>query len=289
MANGKGKQTQTPEATEATETPPVPPVAGSNVADLDVSKPVQGGANTATAQATVQPTQQTARATQTAQRTEPPETVMHDIGGGQMVPANQSAAPSPGAAAFDGIDNIGDYMPYCILDGTEILNKASNVTYRTLQVIIEGGRPVWQLWDQNSVLIAESFDGINSTDGRLMAEALQSLKETQSPADAEKTKVQARYEIYFPMDYGADGIQTTKISLSPMSKAVFGNYNKILKRFGLGPQHVVTTLYAKRTQNANNQRYSLIQMYPETLADGGPLPAGLIENFASAIEAAPGN
>ena len=46
---------------------------------------------------------------------------------------------------FEGIATIANFMPYFILDGTDLLNKVSEASSKTIEVTISGGKPVWNL------------------------------------------------------------------------------------------------------------------------------------------------
>lgn len=160
-------------------------------------------------------------------------------------------------ADFEGLDAIGNFMPYFTLDGSELLNKTSETTHKDIEVVIEGGKKIWQLWDTNSNLIAESFDGITSTSGDNMNALLMQTK-AANPGDEEKIKIQSRYEIYFQWSYGEDGDKLTKISLSPASMYAFKDYaTDLLKTHGLALSAAKTRISVKRTQNKQNQRYSV--------------------------------
>jgi len=155
---------------------------------------------------------------------------------------------------FEGLDTIASFMPYFILDGSELLNKTDNSAHPALEVILEGGKPVWQLWDESSNLIAESFDGAVDTAGRPMAGLLAAEKEkAQKPQDM---KIQARYEIYFLWDYAEEGEKLTKISLSPASKFQLADYIKELSKDGLKLSDAKTKITAERVVSKQGFRYS---------------------------------
>ena len=155
---------------------------------------------------------------------------------------------------FEGLDTIASFMPYFILDGSELLNKTDNSVHPSIEVVLEGGKPVWQLWDLNSNLIAESFDGVTDTAGRPMSDLL--AAEKAKSAEPEKIKIQARYEIYFDWEYAEDGTKLTKISLSPASKFAFADYTKELAKKGLKLSDVITRIGAERTVSKQGFRYS---------------------------------
>jgi len=168
-----------------------------------------------------------------------------NAGGSVMQQVNQE---------FEGLDTIANFLPYFILDGSELLNKTDNSVHPSIEVVLEGGKPVWQLWDLSSNLVAESFDGVTDTAGRPMTELLQHEKEKSGEPD--KIKIQARYEIYFDWDYADDGTKLTKISLSPASKFAFAEYTKDLAKKGLKLNDVVTRIGAERTVSKQGFRYS---------------------------------
>ena len=155
---------------------------------------------------------------------------------------------------FEGLDTIASFMPYFILDGSELLNKTDSSIHPMIEVVLEGGKPVWQLWDLSSNLIAESFDGVTDTAGRPMAELL--VAEKDKSAEPDKIKIQARYEIYFAWDYAEDGEKLTKISLSPSSKFQFADYTKELVKQGLKLSDVKTKITAVRVVSKQGFRYS---------------------------------
>jgi hypothetical protein len=155
---------------------------------------------------------------------------------------------------FEGLDTIASFMPYFILDGSELLNKTDNSVHPAIEVVLEGGKPVWQLWDLSSNLIAESFDGVTDTAGRPMADLL--AAEKAKSAEPEKIKIQARYEIYFDWEYAEDGNKLTKISLSPASKFAFAEYTKELAKQGKKLSEVITRIGAERTVSKQGFRYS---------------------------------
>ena len=155
---------------------------------------------------------------------------------------------------FEGLDTIASFMPYFILDGSELLNKTDSSIHPMIEVVLEGGKPVWQLWDLSSNLIAESFDGVTDTAGRPMAELL--VAEKDKSAEPDKIKIQARYEIYFAWDYAEDGEKLTKISLSPSSKFQFADYTKELVKQGLKLSDVKTKTTAVRVVAKQGFRYS---------------------------------
>lgn len=158
---------------------------------------------------------------------------------------------------FEGLDAIGNFMPYFVLDGSELLNKSAETTHKDIEIVIEGGKKIWQLWDTNSNLIAESNDGITSVTGDNMNHLLMQTK-AANPGDEEKIKIQSRYEIYFQWSYGEEGEKLTKISLSPASMYAFKDYaNDLLKTHGLAVAAAKTRVSVKRTQNKQNQRYSV--------------------------------
>lgn len=158
---------------------------------------------------------------------------------------------------FEGISSIAAFMPYFILDGTELLNKTSEQSYKEICVVINGGKPIWQLWDLENNLIAESFDGITTANGTSLSEETMKLK-AKNPGQEEKIKVQARYDLYFGWDY-EDGEKQTKLSLSPTSKYVFADYSKDLAKKGLGVAGVQTKITAKRTVSKQGYRFSVAQ------------------------------
>lgn len=155
---------------------------------------------------------------------------------------------------FEGLDTIANFMPYFILDGSELLNKTDNTVHQSIEVVLEGGKPVWQLWDLSSNLIAESFDGVTDTAGRPMHDLL-ALEKSKS-SEPEKVKIQARYEIYFDWEYPEDGTKLTKISLSPASKFAFADYTKELAKGGHSLASVITKIGAERTVSKQGFRYS---------------------------------
>lgn len=158
---------------------------------------------------------------------------------------------------FEGLDAIGNFMPYFVLDGSELLNKTSEATYKDIEVVISGGKKIWQLWDTQSNLIAESHDGINSLSGDNMNALLMQTK-AANPGDEDKIKIQSRYEIYFDWEYPEEGDKLTKISLSPASMYAFKDYaTDLLKTHGLAVAAAKTRISVKRTQNKQNQRYSV--------------------------------
>ena len=155
---------------------------------------------------------------------------------------------------FEGLDTIASFMPYFILDGSELLNKTDNSVHHSIEVVLEGGKPVWQLWDESSNLVAESFDGHTDTAGRPMAELLAAEKEkAQKP---QEMKIQARYEIYFLWDYTEEGEKLTKISLSPASKFQLADYIKELAKNGQKLSDVKTQIGAERVVSKQGFRYS---------------------------------
>jgi hypothetical protein len=157
---------------------------------------------------------------------------------------------------FEGLDTIASFMPYFILDGSELLNKTDNTVHPNIEVVLTGGKPVWQLWDLSSNLVAESYDGNADVNGRPMNELLQAEKEKVGPSEADKIKIQARYEIYFDWDYADEGTKLTKISLSPASKFAFADYVKDLTKQGLVLEKVITRIGAERTVSKQGFRYS---------------------------------
>jgi hypothetical protein len=158
---------------------------------------------------------------------------------------------------FEGLDSIGSFMPYFILDGTELLNKVTEASYKDIEVVLTGGKKVWQLWDLSSNLVAESFDGINSVGGDNMNSLLAQTK-AANPGEEEKIKIQSRYEIYFMWDYPEEGEKLSKISLSPSSMYAFKDYVNELKKDHLKrTNEVITRISAKRTANKVGQRYSV--------------------------------
>lgn len=157
--------------------------------------------------------------------------------------------------SFKGISNIAAFMPYFTLDGTELLNKTSEQSYRDIVVVINGGKPIWQLWDLENNLIAESFDGITTVNNTSLAEETMKLKAKNHGAE-DKIKVQSRYDIYFGWDY-EDGEKQTKLCLSPSSKYIFADYAKDLQKKGLGLHQVQTKITAKRTVSKQGYRFSI--------------------------------
>jgi len=157
---------------------------------------------------------------------------------------------------FEGLDTIASFMPYFILDGSELLNKTDNSVHQSIEVVLEGGKPIWQLWDLSSNLIAESFDGVLDTANRPMSDLLAAEKAKVGPSEAEKIKVQARYEIYFDWEYADDGTKLTKISLSPASKFAFADYTKELAKKSLSLSSVTTRIGAERVVSKQGFRYS---------------------------------
>jgi hypothetical protein len=207
------------------------PVARKSVKDLDVSTPVEDAV------------------------------IDMNVTGGTAV-----AVSRPGASElqsfnddFEGLDSIGSFMPYFVLDGTELLNKSSEMSYKDIEVVLSGGKKVWQLWDTQSNLIAESFDGINSTGGDNMNSLLMQTK-AANPGEEDKIKIQTRYEVYFDWDYAEEGPKLTKISLSPSSMYAFKDYVSALKKdHSERTSDVITKISVKRVQNKQNQRYSLAE------------------------------
>lgn len=157
--------------------------------------------------------------------------------------------------SFEGISSIAAFMPYFVLDGSELLNKTTETTYKDIVVVINGGKPIWQLWDLENNLIAESFDGVTTANNTNLTEETAKLK-AKNPGAEEKIKVQARYDIYFGWDY-EDGEKQTKLSLSPSSKYIFADYAKELQKKGLGVHQVQTKITAKRTVSKQGYRFSI--------------------------------
>lgn len=195
--------------------------------------------------------------------------VSQKIGGDQVIDVvvtGNTATPvvrTPGSAVqaansdFEGLDAIGNFMPYFVLDGSELLNKTSEATYKDIEVVITGGKKIWQLWDTQSNLIAESHDGITSLTGDNMNTLLMQTK-AANPGDEDKIKIQSRYEIYFDWEYPEEGMKLTKISLSPASMYAFKDYaSDLLKTHGMALAAATTRISVKRTQNKQNQRYSV--------------------------------
>lgn len=180
-----------------------------------------------------------------------------EVTGTAATPATTTAGGSAMQAAntdFEGLDTIASFMPYFILDGSELLNKTDNSVHPAIEVVLEGGKPVWQLWDLSSNLIAESFDGVTDTAGRPMAQLL--AEEKAKSAEPEKIKIQARYEIYFMWEYAEEGEKLTKISLSPASKFQFADYTKELMKSGKKLSDVKTNITAVRVVSKQGFRYS---------------------------------
>ncbi len=160
---------------------------------------------------------------------------------------------------FEGLDEIGNFMPYFILDGTELLNKVTEASYKDIEIVLTGGKKIWQLWDLSSNLVAESFDGINSAGGESMNVLLAQTKAAH-PGEEEKIKIQSRYEIYFLWEYPEEGDKLSKISLSPSSMYAFKDYVGDLKKsHAKRTSDVITRISAKRTANKAGQRYSVAQ------------------------------
>ena len=157
--------------------------------------------------------------------------------------------------SFEGISSIAAFMPYFVLDGSELLNKTTETTYKEITVVINGGKPIWQLWDLENNLIAESFDGMTTINNTSLAEETAKLK-AKNPGQEEKIKVQARYDLFFGWDY-EDGEKQTKLSLSPSSKYIFADYAKELQKKGLGVHQVQTKITAKRTVSKQGYRFSV--------------------------------
>jgi len=160
---------------------------------------------------------------------------------------------------FEGLDEIGNFMPYFILDGTELLNKVTEASYKDLEVNLTGGKKIWQLWDLSSNLVAESHDGLHSLGGENMNQLLAATKAAH-PGEEDKIKIQSRYEIYFMWEYPEEGEKLSKISLSPSSMYAFKDYVADLKKsHHKKTSDVITRISAKRTANKSGQRYSIAQ------------------------------
>ncbi len=186
-----------------------------------------------------------------------------EVTGGAALPTTQgNSAMQSANAEFEGLDTIASFMPYFILDGSELLNKTDNSVHPNVEVVLEGGKPIWQLWDLSSNLIAESFDGVTDTAGRPMSELLmvEKAKLADAPTEAAKIKIQARYEIYFEWEYADEGTKLTKISLSPASKFVFADYTKELTKAGLKLNEVKTVIGAERVVSKAGFRYSKVTL-----------------------------
>lgn len=156
---------------------------------------------------------------------------------------------------FEGIGSIANFMPYFILDGTDLLNKVTEVSEKTIEVVITGGKPIWQLWNLEQTLVAESFDGVTSTDGVNMQQALAETK-AKNPGQEAKIKIQGRYDIYFEWPYPEEGEKLTKLSLSPSSKYAFSAYSQELAKEGKPVSSVKTVIGAKRVVSKQGYRYS---------------------------------
>ena len=167
--------------------------------------------------------------------------------------------------SFEGISSIAAFMPYFVLDGSELLNKTTETTHKDIVVTINGGKPIWQLWDLENNLIAESFDGVTTANNTNLAEETAKLK-AKNPGAEDKIKVQARYDIYFGWDY-EDGEKQTKLSLSPSSKYIFADYAKELQKKGLGVHQVQTKITAKRTVSKQGYRFSVANFENVGLCD----------------------
>ena len=182
-----------------------------------------------------------------------------EVTGNAALPVTQGAGSAMQTANqdFEGLDTIASFMPYFILDGSEMLNKTDNSVHPTIEVVLEGGKPIWQLWDLSSNLVAESFDGVTDTAGRPMSDLLIAEKaKLGGGTEADKIKIQARYEIYFDWDYADDGMKLTKVSLSPASKFAFADYTKELTKQGLKLSDVTTQIGAERVVSKQGFRYS---------------------------------
>ncbi len=181
------------------------------------------------------------------------------VTGGSVVPMSAKAGSELQQYNddFEGLDSIGNFMPYFVLDGTELLNKVTEASYKDIEVQLTGGKKIWQLWDLSSNLVAESFDGISSTGGDSMNELLAQTK-AANPGQEEKIKIQSRYEIYFMWEYPEEGEKLSKISLSPSSMYAFKDYVGDLKKsHAKRTSDVITRISAKRTANKAGQRYSI--------------------------------
>lgn len=191
----------------------------------------------------------------TKMRTKTDEAIEVNVTGDAAVPvkANSGSKMQEMNQGFEGMDTIASFMPYFILDGSELLNKTDESVHSHIDVVLTGGKPVWQIWDE-STLVAESFDGISTPDGLNMNAVLAKVRETAEAPD--KIKIQARYEIFFDWDYTEDGTKLTKISLSPVSKFAFADYTKELTRAGLRLDEVVTRITAVRTTSKSGYRFS---------------------------------
>jgi len=183
------------------------------------------------------------------------EVVEVTVTGNSGLPVNRNnSAMQLANQEFEGLDSIASFMPYFILDGSELLNKTDNSIHQTIEVVLEGGKPIWQLWDLNSNLVAESFNGSTDVNGRSMNELL--AEERHKSSEPEKIKIQARYDIYFDWEYADDGVKLTKISLSPASKFAFAEYVKELTKKGKKLNEVHTVIGAERTVSKQGFRYS---------------------------------
>ena len=167
--------------------------------------------------------------------------------------------------SFEGISSIAAFMPYFVLDGSELLNKTTETTHKEITVVINGGKPIWQLWDLENNLIAESYDGMTTINNTSLAEETAKLK-AKNPGQEEKIKVQARYDLFFGWDY-EDGEKQTKLSLSPSSKYIFADYAKELQKKGLGVHQVQTKITAKRTVSKQGYRFSVANFENVGLCD----------------------
>ena len=157
--------------------------------------------------------------------------------------------------SFEGIASIAAFMPYFVLDGSDLLNKTTETIHKEISVVINGGKPIWQLWDLENNLIAESHDGMTTINNTNLAEETAKLK-AKNPGQEDKIKVQARYDLFFGWDYD-DGEKQTKLSLSPSSKYIFADYAKELQKKGLGVHQVQTKITAKRTVSKQGYRFSV--------------------------------
>lgn len=184
------------------------------------------------------------------------ETVVDvEVTGNTALPVSKAGSAMQSAnQEFEGLDSIASFMPYFILDGSELLNKTDNTIHPTIEVVLEGGKPIWQLWDLSSNLIAESFDGVTDVNGRQMSDLL--VAERAKNSEPDKIKIQARYELYFDWDYADEGTKLTKLSLSPASKYAFAEYTKELTKLGKKLNEVYTVIGAERTVSKAGYRYS---------------------------------
>ena len=169
-------------------------------------------------------------------------------GGSNEMAIHEPSALQKANQNFEGISD-GGFSARVVIDGTQLLYKEDDRTVDSLEVVLTGGRKVYQFFDEEANSYYKSYDGKFTEDGEPIS---------NYPG--------MRHMFELDWDEKIDGeLKEHQLVLSPTSRYSFLEYAKKLDKAGKSLSDVTTIITASRQQNKDGQRYSKAEFTCEEL------------------------